>query len=149
MKKIILVLLALILAACSQETKSEYDLHLEKRDSARIDHYRYSLHYICFCPNADKIPLQIEVQNGEVVSMTYVDGTPVPEDDPMLEFYSEYSTIDRVFSSLKAELEGEADEVTVTYNSSLGYPEQINIDRVKETVDDELMVQVTNFEVLE
>lgn len=149
MKKIILMLLTLFLAACSRGTKSEFDINLEKWESAQIDHYRYSLAYICFCPNADKIPLHIEVQNGEVVSMTFADGTPVPDDDPMFEFYSEYSTIDRVFSALKAELEGEADEVTVTYNSTLGYPEEINIDRVKEAIDDELMVQVTDFEILE
>ena len=149
MKKIILLLLALVLAACSAGTKSEYDTNLEKWQNANVDHYRYSLSAICFCPGTDKMPLGIEVQNGEIVSMTYVDGTLVPADDAQREFYSSFATIDRLFSELKADLDGGADEVTVTYDPTYGFPTQINIDRIKEATDDELYLTVSNFEALE
>ena len=149
MKKIILLLLALVLAACSAGTKSEYDVNLEKWQDANISHYRYSLRLICFCPGTDKMPLSIEVQNGEVVSMTYADGTPVPADDPQFEFYSGYATIDRLFSELKAELDGGSEEVTVTYDPTYGFPAQVNLDRIKAAIDDELAVTVSDFEALQ
>jgi hypothetical protein len=148
MKKITLLLLALILTACSAGTKSEYDTNLEKWQNANIDHYRFSLSVICFCPGTDKMPLDIEVQNDEVVSMTYADGTPVPADDVQLEFFSSYATIDRLFSELKTNLDGAADEVTVTYDPTYGYPAQVNIDMIKEAIDDELYLTVSNFEAL-
>ena len=149
MKKIILLLLALVLAACSAGTKSEYDTNLEKWQNANIDHYRFSLSVICFCPFTDKMPLNIEVQNGEIVSMTYADGTPVPADDVQLEFFSRYATIDRLFSELKTDLDGAADEVTVTYDPTYGFPTQVNLDRIKAAIDDELAVIVSDFEALQ
>ncbi|MBI5841333.1 MAG: hypothetical protein HZB19_14635 [Chloroflexi bacterium] len=148
MKKMILLLLALILTACSAGTKSEYDTNLDKWQNANITHYRFSLFVGCFCPGTDKMPLNIEVQDGKVVSMTYVDGTPVSAEDIQLEFYSRYATIERLFSELKADLDGEADEVTVTYNAAYGFPEQIGIDRIKEAIDDELGLTVSDFEVM-
>jgi hypothetical protein len=149
MKTISLLLLALVLAACSPGTKSEYDTNLEKWQNANVDHYRYSLSVICFCPGTDKMPLGIEVQNNEIVSMTYADGTPVPAADVQREFYSSFATIDRLFSELKTDLDGAADEVTVTYDRTYGFPTQINIDRIKEATDDELYLTVANLEALE
>ncbi|MEW6405745.1 MAG: DUF6174 domain-containing protein [Chloroflexota bacterium] len=149
MKKIILLLLALILAACSTGTKSEFDTSLEKWQDAGINHYSFELRVICFCPGTDKMPLTVEVQDGEVVSMTYVDGTPVAPEDPQYEFYSRFATIDRLFSELKADLDGAADEVAVTYDPTYGLPVDVNIDMIKEAIDDELALQVTNFQELQ
>jgi hypothetical protein len=95
------------------------------------------------------MPLTIEVQDGEVVSMTYVDGTPVAAEDPQFEFYSGFSTMDRIFSELKADLDGAADEVTVKYDSVYGFPADVTIDRIKEAIDDELYLTVSDFEVME
>ena len=149
MKKMILLLLALILTACSFGSKSEYDTNFDKWQNSDVTHYRFSLFVGCFCAFRNDMPLSIEVQDGKVVSMTYSDGIPVPADDPQLEFLSRYATMDRLFSELKADLDGEADEVTVTYNATYGFPEQISIDRIKEAIDDELGLTVSNFEVLE
>lgn len=148
MKKILLLLLTLILTACSFGPKSEYDSNLDRWQNANITHYRFSLFVGCFCPFQNVMPLGIEVQDGEVVSMAYSDGTPVSAHDPQLEFLSRYATIDRIFSELKADLNGGADEVTVKYNDPYGFPEQVNIDRIKLAIDDELGLTVSDFEVL-
>ncbi len=149
MKKIILLILALILAACSPGTKNEYDANLEKWQNTNINHYRYSLSLICFCPGTDKMPLTVEVQNDEVFSMTYADGTSVLANDPQFEFYSQYATINRLFTELKADLDGRAAEVTVTYDSTYGFPTKVNIDRIKNAIDDELALTVSDFQELE
>jgi ABC-type glycerol-3-phosphate transport system substrate-binding protein len=146
MKKILLAVMALLLAACS--SASEFDSNLEKWQGMGITHYRYQLMIGCFCPFGQDMPLTIEVENGEVASILRADGAPVDSSDPSFETYSAYATIDLVFSELESNLT-EADEITVTYDPLYGFPGEISIDYIKEAMDDELYIQVSNFESIE
>jgi hypothetical protein len=148
MKKIVLITLALILTACSSGAKSEFDRNQEKWQNAHVSHYRYSLFVGCFCPFTEKMPLNIEVENGDVLSIIYADGTPIPATDPEFEFFSRYGTMERLFSELEADLAGAADEVTVSYDPALGFPQTVYIDVIKEATDDELSLTVSSFESL-
>lgn len=145
MKKIILVVLALMLAACS--ATSEYDQNIKKWQDAGISHYRYDLVIGCFCPFYEDMPLTIEVKDGEVVSITSANGTLLDSSNPSYQYYLEYGTLDLLFTELNSEM-AEADEVIVSYDSQYGFPTEISIDRIKLAMDDELSLQVTNFEVL-
>ncbi|NOH04154.1 MAG: hypothetical protein HND47_20365 [Chloroflexi bacterium] len=149
MKKFLYLILALTLAACSAAPQSDFDRNIAKWQDASISHYRYQLFLGCFCPFVEDMPLTIEVKDGEVVSITRPDGTPVDSSNPSFDYYQSYATIDRLFLELEAELNGEADEVLVTYDPLFGFPVSIAIDRIKEAVDDELSLQVSNFEMLE
>ena len=146
MKKILLLVLSLILAACS--TASEYDQNLKKWQDADVAHYQFDLFIGCFCPFRDMMPLTIEVLNGEVVSITQQDGTAVTENDPSYTYFVEVATVDRLFEKLNSSLNGGADEVLVTYDATYGFPVTISIDQIKEAIDDEIAYQVANFEVL-
>ena len=146
MKKILLLVLSLILAACS--TASEYDQNLKKWQDADVAHYQFDLFIGCFCPFRDMMPLTIEVLNGEVVSITQQDGTAVTENDPSYTYFVEVATVDRLFEELNSSLNGGADEVLVTYDATYGFPVTISIDQIKEAIDDEIAYQVANFEVL-
>ena len=148
MKKIVLIILALILTACSSNKKSEFDRNQEKWQKANVSHYRYLLFVGCFCPFTEKMPLNIEVKDGDVLSITYADGTPISAIDPEFEFFSRYGTMERLFSELEADLAGSADEVTVSYDPAYGFPQTANIDVIKEAVDDELSLTVSSFETL-
>ena len=94
------------------------------------------------------MPLTIEVQNGEVVSITQQDGTAVAENDPSYTYFVEVATVERLFEKLSSSLNGGADEVLVTYDDTYGFPSTISIDQIKEAIDDEIAYQVDNFEVL-
>jgi len=94
------------------------------------------------------MPLTIEVQNGEVVSITQADGVAVATDDPSYELFMSVASMDALFATLDSSLNGEADEVLVTYDTTYGIPTSISIDNIKEAVDDEIFYQVENFEVL-
>jgi hypothetical protein len=94
------------------------------------------------------MPITIEVQNGEVISMTASNGTLIPKTDPGYENFTRYATMDRIFTTLEAGLSGDADEVTVTYDSAHGFPSEIYFDYIKDAVDDELSLTVTEFEAL-
>jgi hypothetical protein len=147
MKKIwiSLVLLALALSACSARAGSELARNRDKWQAAGIGHYRFSLSVLCFCPFSAQMPLSVEVLNGRVVSMTYNDGTPVPEGEQAN--FSAYSTMDALITYTEDALR-RADEIHITYDPLYGFPSQVQIDFIKNAVDDELALRAENFQAL-
>lgn len=145
MKKLILIFLVLILAACSTTTASEADKNREKWELAGVTHYRYSLTISCFCAFRSQMPLVVEVQNGKVLSMTYPDGTLVESNDPSIETFTKYATIEKLFAELES---GQAEEITSSYDASLGYPTEIRFDYIKAAMDDEITIFVADMETL-
>ena len=148
MKRLILISLVFILAACSAGG-SELSRNKQTWQDANISHYRFELNLSCFCAFRDQMPLTIEVKDGEVVSVKDASGTAVSTDDPNYQYFVELATIDRLFTELES-VTGSADagEVIVKYDSTLGYPTEASIDYIKEAVDDELYVTVSGLEAL-
>jgi len=150
MKKIILLTLSLILAACSfgSAAGSEFDKNKALWEDANISHYRYVLSVSCFCVFMDEMPVTIEVKDDQVVSITSVKGTLIDSSDTVLyPVVQPYATIDNLFEQLKS-AQAEAEEVSVVYDTTYGYPSSIAIDQIKQAVDDELYLTVESFEVL-
>jgi hypothetical protein len=156
MKKLIYILIiaAFALAACASATasanqnQSEFDQNWQKWQDANISHYRYNLAISCFCVFSQDMPLIIEVQNGQVVSMEYASGNEI--DAGSREYFQRFETIDKVFEQLQKDIGGEADEVVVTtYNATYGFPEDVKIDYVLEATDDEIWLTVSDFEPLQ
>lgn len=148
MKKIILLTLIVILTACSAGTPTEFEKNRQIWRDSGITHYRFSLVIGCFCPFRNQMPLTIEIQNDEIISMTASDGTLIAASDLNYEFFSRYATIERIFSELEAAQAGDAEEVTVAYDSARGFPSEIYIDFIKTAMDDEISLTVSNVEVL-
>ena len=149
MKKIILFALTLILAACTAaSTPTEFEKNQQLWENANISHYRYTLSLSCFCAFMEDMPLTIEVQNDQIVSITSVKGSVVDTTNPSYSIFENYATMDRIFLQLKTALE-EADEVVVVYDGTYGFPTSITIDQIKEATDDELWITVENFEILQ
>ena len=146
MKKLLFLFLALALAACSALGQSDFSRNQQKWQDADVSHYRFHLFISCFCIFTQDMPLVIEVKDGEVVSMEYQNGNPI--DEGSRELFNKYATIDRLFSELEAALGGEAEEVTVKYDSTHGFPVELNIDFIKQAADDELYLTVSDFEPL-
>lgn len=148
MKKTILLLLALFLAACTAGNGTELSRNQNKWQKAKIDHYSFALHVGCFCVFRSQMPMTVEVQNNEVVSITDVNGQAVSLTDPNSEFILQYATIDRIFSELGSDSVRNADKLTVTYDSTYGFPTEISIDFIELAMDDELYLSVSAFEPL-
>lgn len=146
MRKLIFIFMALFLAACSMGSQTEIERNKEKWQDANVSHYRYNLFVGCFCVFSQDMPLVIEVKDAEVVSMEYQNGNEI--DASSRELFEKYATIDRIFSELAKDINGEADEVIVTYDPTYGFPAEINIDFIKDAIDDELALTVSNFEKL-
>lgn len=151
MRTLLFIFMALALAACSavagaSGNQSEIEQNKEKWQDANISHYRYHLTLSCFCAFNEDMPLIIEVQDGEVVSMEFQSGKEI--DPNLLELFEKYATIDRIFAELEADLNGAADKVTIEYDATYGFPTRADIDFVEEAIDDELYLTVSNFEAL-
>jgi hypothetical protein len=143
MRKLTLLFITLVLAACSMG-KSEIQRNQQKWQDAKISHYRYNLFVGCFCTASEL--MIVEVQDDKVVSMEYQSGKEINATDRDL--FEKYATIDRIFSELETNINGKADEVNVTYDVTYGFPTKVNIDFIKNAVDDEVALTVSNFEKL-
>ena len=155
MKKLILLIavFALALSACASATasanqnQSELDQNQQTWQDTGISNYRYHLAISCFCVFSQDMPLIIEVQDGQVVSMEFASGNEI--DEANREYFARFETIDKLFEQLRKDIGGEADEVVVTYNTPYGFPEEVKIDYVLEATDDELWLTVSDFEALQ
>ena len=147
MRKILFILMAVVLTACASvgAASSDFDIARDKWQDAGISHYRFNLNISCFCIFTQDMPLIIEVQDGEVVSMEYQSGNEI--DPSNLELFERYATIDRIFAELETALV-EADSVTVEYDETYGFPTQVSIDLDQQMADEEIYLTISDFEAL-
>lgn len=147
MRKILFILMAVALTACASvgAASSDFDIARDKWQDAGISHYRFNLNISCFCIFTQDMPLIIEVQDGEVVSMEYQSGNEI--DPSNLELFERYATIDRIFAELETALV-EADSVTVEYDETYGFPTQVSIDLDQQMADEEIYLTISDFEAL-
>jgi Family of unknown function (DUF6174) len=159
MKKLFFVLMAFVLTACSLENvaggQSAVEQNKRKWQDANISHYRFHLNIGCFCVFSQDMPLLIEVQDGEVVSMEYQSGKEI--DASNRQYFQRFATIDKIFAEIENDFQtgdssdssqNKADEVVVEYDETSGFPTQVNVDFIKNAVDDEFSLTVSDFEKL-
>src|SRR5512138_1418306 len=139
------VLVLFVLSACSALGNTELKNARSRWEAAKITHYSYQLHVGCFCAFVEKMPLSIEVKDGQVVSMAYKDGTPVSAEEQQM--FERYSTIDKLFD-FTAESIQKADEIHVKYDPTYGFPSQVQIDFVRQAADDELTLEASGLKVV-
>jgi hypothetical protein len=139
--------MVVVLTACASvgAASSDFDLARDKWQDAGISHYRFNLNISCFCIFTQDMPLIIEVQDGEVVSMEYQSGNEI--DPSNLELFERYATIDRIFAELETALV-EADSVTVEYDETYGFPTQVSIDLDQQMADEEIYLTISDFDTL-
>jgi len=147
MKKLLLITLVFMLAACSMGG-SEFSRNQQKWTDANLNHYRFELNISCFCAFRDQMPLTVEVRDGQIVHMATVDGTLVLDTDQNYEFYAPHATIDLLFTEINTAINEGADSVTVTYDATYGFPTEIAIDPSQQIADEEMYYSVSGFEAL-
>jgi hypothetical protein len=140
---IFLLILALTLSAC--QANSDLATNREKWNAAGVNHYTFELIVSCFCPFSEIMPITVEVKDGQIVSMTDVNGQAV--EGEFAQYIEEAASMDRLFA-LAEKNAAEADEIQVTYDAQYGFPAAINVDFIKLAVDDEISYYVNNFKPL-
>ncbi len=137
--------LAIVLSACGSGTA--FQQNLDKWEGQNINHYRFTLVVGCFCPFAGA-EVTYEVLNGQVVTESIKPAVDRPDEpDRISEFYQPYNTIEKVFGYVGKTL-NEADETTIAYDPTYGFPTTVSVDWIKQAMDDEMYLTLSNFEPL-
>jgi hypothetical protein len=92
----------------------------------------------CFCGQPFVGPARVVVQNGTVVSVTFL---PDPTQSVGV---SGYPTVEGLFDTIRDGLD-RAGSIDVTYDAARGFPTRMAIDWVKNAVDDEITYTVSEF----
>jgi hypothetical protein len=87
----------------------------------------------------------VEVKDGQIVSLTGVNGQPLPEE--FRSTFEQAATVEGLFAVAEENLSN-ADQVEVTYDAQYGFPASIVVDRIKMAVDDEIAYYVGAFKAL-
>ncbi len=150
MKKIALLCLIFFLSTaclstCGSPLRPAYKQNRALWESKAVQHYRMNYEIGCNCPWHDMMPLTVEVQNGEIVSMAASNGE---DTTPYLETFRKHATIERLFDLLDGATSTRVYRLEVQYDSSYGFPTNIVIDPYKMIADDATGYYVTNFEIL-
>lgn len=128
-----------------QATKENWQTSKQLWEGKQFLNYKFSLKVNCFCGAAGASPVSIEVREGVVISIIKLRTSETVK----YSFFSEYETIPKLFSLIEHNLGEQMNSFCVEYDASLGYPKKISIDRRRDTTDDELEIEVSNFEVLQ
>jgi len=110
-------------------------------ERADIRSYEFRLRVGCFCPPNIIFPVIMTVQNGVNTDAEYAQEPKEITTD----FFKQYDTIDKLFEVVQKAIDDRVDSLTVVYESANGYPKSINIDRIKDAVDDEIAFFVESF----
>jgi hypothetical protein len=111
-------------------------------ESSKPASYLYTVQISCFCPAEYTQPVQIQVQNG-----FYFDSVgsiaPVSEN-----YLAQYGSVEELFGMIEAAYEQGADMVKVEYDPTYGVPLRVSIDYIKEAIDDEISLTVSDFKFI-
>jgi hypothetical protein len=145
-----LVSLILLLAGCSGGSSSgsgdAADLRRAQTRWARagVRDYAYTVRVSAFAPGVQR-PARITVQNGRAISITPGDDEPIPLENNG-QIFAAYDTVEDLFAVIQRAIDTRADSLNVDYDPVLGYPTRITIDYIRLAADDELGIQVSQFE---
>lgn len=137
--------LVIVLSACSNG--STLQQNRDKWEGQNINHYQFTIAISCFCPFAG-VEVTYEVLNGQVVNQTVKSSPDNPvEEAQVSDFYQPYNTIEKVFDYADKTIK-EADETTIDYDPTYGFPTNISVDWIKQAIDDEMYLTIKNLKVL-
>lgn len=104
------------------------------------DSYAYTLTESCFCVYVG--PVRVTVTDGEIESVRALgdtQGVPQEQIDAVGQTLAE-------LTALAGRAEREADDVTARYDPTHGFPTRLDIDWLRDAVDDEVTYTATDFQ---
>jgi hypothetical protein len=134
-----------LLAGCNILDGDDPEGELEERRQAwhalGITDYTYDFVRTCFCGGPTARTLRVVVRSNQIVSVTDVQTGSPPQFMPA----GWAGTIDDLFLELRREIDRGADKVEMGFDRTFHFPAQVTIDRIKNAIDDEMAVTLSNF----
>ena len=110
-----------------------------------VDSYRYTLQVGCFCLTDMTRPVVIEVQDGVLASVIYADDGSAA--DPAL--FERYTSVEALFGVIDEAAAQNPARLDVVYDETTGVPLSVAIDISEEMADEELYLELSNFETID
>jgi hypothetical protein len=142
---ILLVFMVVFLSACTLSQRPAYEKNHSLWEAQAIQHYRFKLEIGCNCPWHDMMPLSVEVQNGETVSMAASNGEDIT---PYMDTFGSHGTIESLFRTVDSSISMFIYRLEVQYDATHGFPVSIILEPYRAMTDDAIGYKVTDFEVL-
>ena len=139
---LLLLLAASTLPAAEVVTVSR---SLSARQNWELAHprdYSFVLERNCYCAGPGKV--RVQVRQGRVVAVEDLQSGSRHTDEQTLR---QYPTIDQLLALIDLAMERRPDNLTITYDSHLGYPSRIYIDYSYRVADDEVDYKVTDVKI--
>jgi hypothetical protein len=141
------VLLSLLTLSCGltgpdriEESRNNMRAQRKQWQAQSITSYTYHVRKLCFC--GDTRATTVVVVNGAVASATFDDsGEAVPANE-----LSRIYTVEAIFDVIDAALDRRADALSAAYDSALHYPTDVQIDYIRNAIDDELSVSANGLQ---
>jgi hypothetical protein len=139
MRTLLLSMIGLI--ACSTPS-----LTLEGRTlwaSKNLSSYTYTLQRSCFCPEEYTKAMRLEVRNGALTSVKYVDSAadvPAQMQPTVFKIEAFFDLIDSTLASGTVE--------NLAFDATFGFPTQMNLDPIPMAADDETAYSLSNLKAL-
>ena len=92
--------------------------------------YSYEYNVLCECSDNLGQPVKVTVTDGVIESVVYAESGEMGKagDPPVISGSPRYHIINGLFRVIQNAIDDEADQITVSYDSELGYPKNIEID---------------------
>jgi hypothetical protein len=114
--------------------------HQQKWAQQNLENYRYTLQVGCFCPPEVRQPVVVEVRNGKVASIAAAENGKSVNPD----YFQNYDSVAKLFEIVEDAIARDAYRLDITYDETLGYPTQINIDYNQYMADEERYLTIEN-----
>ncbi|HJQ69495.1 MAG TPA: DUF6174 domain-containing protein [Blastocatellia bacterium] len=121
-------------AAPPNEAQNRLTKNRRKWDSKTTKNYQYEFQRVCFCLPAYTKRVKITVREGVAEQIQQANtGDAVDKAQ-----YELYFTVDQLFDYIQAAIDKKAHLVKVNYDAEWGYPTVVEIDYIKNAIDDEM-----------
>ena len=114
-----------------------------KWSSKAVKNYHYDFQRICFCVPAYTKPVKITVRDGVAAQIAHAE-TGEAVDKARFEIYY---TVDQLFDYIQAAIDKKAYSINAVYDEEMGYPTSVEIDFIKNAIDDEMRFKTGNLVV--
>ena len=102
--------------------------------------YSYVLTRVCLCVVTDE-PVKVEVQNGTIVSWTYVNSnTPLEA-----QYQSDFPDVPGLFEFIEDTRRGNPFYFSASYDQTYGFPATLNLNITASSAADDLQMTATEF----
>lgn len=108
------------------------------------DNYVFEFQRSCFCATDSVRPIRIEILDGLVSSASYTD-----TEEPISPPFALVPTIDDLFDEVQGAVDGMASSVIANFDAEMGYPTSVQIDYIRDAIDDEVSFTVSSFQLLD